>query len=72
MFAVSKCVKRRLELSGDNRTAVVCTLQTRYYCYAERRASIKTSELQSDTIGSGFLPEAQPLKQVGEISLTNT
>lgn len=27
---------------------------------------------QSDTIGSGFPPETQPLKQVGEIGLTNT
>lgn len=31
MFVVSKCEKRRLKISGDNRTAVVYTLQTRYY-----------------------------------------
>lgn len=61
-------VKRRLRISGDNRTAVVCTVQTRYYW----QASMKASELQPDTIGSGFPPETEPLKQVGEIGLTNT
>lgn len=72
MFVVSKRVKSRLKISGDNRTAVVCTLQTRYYGYAQQRASVKTSELQRGTLGSGFLPESEPLKQVGGASLTNT